>query len=156
MALARVVAVVRRKEREKHAREAGAHEVVIGEDISPAAKFGPYHVILESVGGSLLGGALSMLAPDGVCVLYGVSASAETTFNARAFFTTGGASLYGFILFHEVKRWPASDGLVRLVRLVAAGALRPPIEVEAPWTDIASVAQSLYNRGIPGKAVLRL
>ncbi len=42
-----------------------------------------------------------------------------------------------------------------LVRLVAAGALRPPIEVEASWTDIASVAQSLYNRGIPGKAVLR-
>ena len=41
-----------------------------------------------------------------------------------------------------------------LVRLVVAGALRPPIEVEASWTDIASVAQSLYNRGIPGKAVL--
>lgn len=72
-----MVAVVRRAEREKHAREAGAHEVVIGEDISPAAKFGPYHVILESVGGSLLGGTLSMLAPDGVCVLYGVSASAD-------------------------------------------------------------------------------
>ena len=96
-----------------------------------------------------------MLAPDGVCVLYGVSASAEATFNARTFFTTGGASLYGLILFHEVKRWPASDGLARLARLVAAGALRPPIEVEAPWTDIASVAQSLYDRGIPGKAVLR-
>jgi NADPH:quinone reductase len=153
---ARVVGTVRRAEREKHAREAGAHEIVIGEDISPAAALGPYHLVLESVGGSSLAAALSMLAPDGVCVLYGVSASAEVTFNARSFFTVGGASLYGFILFHEIKRWPASDGLARLVRLVAEGALRPPIEVEAPWSEIATVAHNFFNRGIPGKAVLRL
>ncbi len=153
---ARVVGTVRRAEREKYAREAGAYEVVIGEDISPAAKLGPYHLVLESVGGSSLAAALSMLAPDGVCVLYGVSASAEVTFNARSFFTVGGASLYGFILFHEIKRWPASDGLARLVRLVAEGALRPPIEVEAPWSEIATVAHNFFNRGIPGKAVLRL
>ncbi|HJY83257.1 MAG TPA: zinc-binding dehydrogenase [Candidatus Binatia bacterium] len=153
---ARVVGTVRRAEREKHAREAGAHEIVIGEDISPAAALGPYHLVLESVGGSSLAAALSMLAPDGVCVLYGVSASAEVTFNARSFFTVGGASLYGFILFHEIKRWPASDGLARLVHLVAEGALRPPIEVEAPWSEIATVAHNFFNRGIPGKAVLRL
>jgi NADPH2:quinone reductase len=152
----RVVGTVRRAEREKHAREAGAHEIVIGEDISPAAALGPYHLVLESVGGSSLAAALSMLAPDGVCVLYGVSASAEVTFNARSFFTVGGASLYGFILFHEIKRWPASDGLARLVRLVAEGALRPPIELEAPWSEIATVAHNFFNRGIPGKAVLRL
>src|SRR5262245_42846974 len=153
---ARVVGTVRRAEREKHAREAGAHEIVIGEDISPAAALGLYHLVLESVGGSSLAAALSMLAPDGVCVLYGVSASAEVTFNARSFFTVGGASLYGFILFHEIKRWPASDGLARLVHLVAEGALRPPIEVEAPWSEIATVAHNFFNRGIPGKAVLRL
>jgi NADPH:quinone reductase len=153
---ARVVGVVRRAERETYARAAGAHEVVIGEEISPAARFGPYHLILESVGGAILGGALSMLALDGVCVLYGVSAAAEVTFDARQFFTTGGASLYGFILFHEVKQQPAADGLARLVRLVAEGVLCPPIEVEAPWTDIATVAHNFYNRGIPGKAVLRL
>ena len=104
----------------------------------------------------MLGGALSMLAPDGVCVLYGVSAAAEVTFNARTFFTTGGASLYGFILFHEVKKHPAADGLARLVRLVAAGSLRPPVEVEASWADIGAVTQKFYQRGIPGKAVLHL
>jgi NADPH2:quinone reductase len=153
---ARVVGVVRRPERETYALEAGAHDVVIGEEITAAGKFAPYHVILESVGGSMLGGALSMLAPDGVCVLYGVSAAAEVTFDARRFFTTGGASLYGFILFHEVKKHPAADGLARLVRLVAAGSLRPPIEVEAPWADIGAVAQKFYQRGVPGKAVLRL
>jgi NADPH:quinone reductase-like Zn-dependent oxidoreductase len=153
---ARVVGVVRRPEREQYALEAGAHEVVSGEESTAAGKFAPYHVILESVGGAMLGGALSMLAPDGVCVLYGVSAAAEVTFNARTFFTTGGASLYGFILFHEVKKHPAADGLARLVRLVAAGSLRPPVEVEAPWADIGAVTQKFYQRGIPGKAVLHL
>jgi NADPH:quinone reductase-like Zn-dependent oxidoreductase len=153
---AHVVASVRRVERERHACEAGAHEVVVGEDLSATAKFGPYYLILESVGGASLAAALSMLAPDGMCVLYGVSASAETTFDARKFFTTGGASLYGFILFHEVKREPASQGLRRLVRLVAEGVLRPQIELEAPWIEVAAVAEKLYKRGIAGKAVLHV
>jgi len=153
---ARVVGVVRRVEREKYAREAGAHEVVIGDDISSASKFGPYHMVIESVGGSALGAALSMLAPDSVCVTCGVSASPEVTFNAQNFFRVGGAVLYGFILFHEVKTRPAADGLARLARLVAEGAVRPPIELEAKWTDIAKVANDFYNRGVPGKAVLHL
>ena len=153
---ARVVGVVRRAEREKYARDAGAHEVVIGDDISSASKFGPYHMVIESVGGSALGAALSMLAPDSVCVTCGVSASPEVTFNAQNFFRVGGAVLYGFILFHEVKTRPAADGLARLARLVAEGAVRPPIELEAKWTDIAKVANDFYNRGVPGKAVLHL
>lgn len=151
---ARVVAVVRRPEREKYARDAGAHQVVVSEDSSPAAKFGPYYLVLESVGGASLTAGLSMLAPEGVCVLYGASASAETSFDARAFYLKGGASLYGFILFHEIRRQPAAEGLERLVRLVAEGVLRPHIEIEAPWTEIASIAHRFYNRGIAGKAVL--
>jgi hypothetical protein len=46
-----VVAAVRRPEREKYARVAGAHEVVIGEEPSAAHRFGPYDLIIESVGG---------------------------------------------------------------------------------------------------------
>ena len=153
---ARMVGVVRRAEREKYARDAGAHEVVIGDDISPASKFGPYHMVIESVGGAVLGAALNMLAPDSVCVTCGVSASPEVTFNAQNFFRVGGAVLYGFILFHEVKTRPAADGLARLARLIAEGAVRPPIGLEAPWTDIAKVANDFYNRGVPGKAVLHL
>jgi NADPH:quinone reductase-like Zn-dependent oxidoreductase len=152
----RVVASVRRAERAKHAREAGAHEVEVGEDLAPAASFGPYHMILESVGGTSLAIALRMLAPDGMCVLYGTSAAAETTFDARGFFATGGASLYGFILFHEIKRQSAASGLARLVRLVADGALHPQIEVQAPWTEVGDVVHRLFNRQIAGKAVLIL
>ncbi|UUZ92089.1 hypothetical protein LJK87_42765 [Paenibacillus sp. P25] len=44
--------------------------------------------------------------------------------------------------------------LERLARLVAAKQLNPHIGVEAPWTNVARVAQSLMDRRITGKAVL--
>jgi len=151
-----VVASVRRPEREKHARGAGAHEVIVGEDLSPAAKFGPYDLILESIAGNALAAALNMLARGGMCVLYGVSAGSETTIDAATFMRTGGASLYGFILFHEIRFRSAAEGLGQLVQMVADDKLHPQVELEAPFSQIAEVAHKLYNRGIAGKAVLSL
>jgi NADPH:quinone reductase len=151
-----VVAAVRRPEREKHARVAGAHEVVIGEEPAAASKFGPYDLIIESVGSASLAAALKMIAPGGMCVLLGVSSASEVTFDASIFMRTGGASLYGFILFHELPRRPAAQGLARIVAMVASGRLHPQIELEAPYEQIAEIANKLYSRGIAGKAVLHL
>lgn len=151
---AQVVGSFRQRGSEAEVRHAGAHEVVIGDDLSPAKAFGPYDLILESVGGASLGTALNLLAPQGTCVLFGMSAGGDATFNPGGFFRTGGASLYGFIIFDEVKRKPASQGLARLARLVADGRLHPRISVEAPWTQVAEVARQLMDRGYPGKAVL--
>ena len=153
---AHVVASVRRPERAAIVREAGAHEVVVGEDLSVAAPLGPYDLILEAVGAVSLSTALGLLALDGVCVLYGVSAGHETTFDAGSFMTAGGSTLYGFILFHELLTQPASGGLTRLVAMVANGSLRPQIEVEEPWSQIGAVAQRLLDRHIGGKAVLHV
>jgi len=153
---ARVVALVRREEHVGLAEEAGAHEVVVDEGGAAAGESGPYHLILESVGGEVLGNALSMLATGGTCVSFGVSAAAETTFDARTFYLTGGTRLRGFILFHEVLARPAWGGLDRLVRMVAEGRLKPRIEVQAPWTEVAEVATRLIERGYTGKAVLRV
>lgn len=153
---AHVVAHVRRSDQEALVKEAGAHSVVVGEDLSPASEYGPYHLIVESVGGNILGTALGLLAQDGVLVLFGTSGGSEVTFNAARFYGTGGASLYGLILFHELKRESAAVGLKRLADLVAAGQLRPYIEVEAPWTQIADLAQKLLDRGYAGKAVLHI
>jgi len=151
-----VVASVRRPEREKHARSAGAHRVVVGEDLSATGQFGPYDLILESVGGESLAAALKLLARGGMCVLYGVSGSAESTIDAATFIRTGGATLYGFILFHEIRSRPAGEGLMQLVRIVAEDKLHPQMEMEAPFAQIAEVAHKLYRRGIAGKAVLTL
>ncbi len=152
----RVVALVRRPEHEPIAREAGAHEVAVGEGAKAAAQFGPYDMILDSVGGPVLGEALSMIATGGSCVAFGGSASYDVTFDVRDFYLTGGASVYGFILFHEVLSRPASVGLRRLASLVADGRLAPRIEVEAPWKQIGEVAQRLLDRDFTGKAVLHV
>jgi NADPH:quinone reductase len=151
-----VVACIRRPEREKHARLAGADEIVVGEEPSGASRFGPYDLIIESIGGASLAAALKMIAPGGMCVLLGVSSGSEATVDAANFMRTGGARLYGFILFHELPHRPAVEGLSRLVAMVAAGRLHPQIELEAPFEQIADVANKLYNRGIPGKAVMHL
>jgi len=153
---ARVVGVVRTPAYEAAVREAGADEVVIGADCRPAEPFRPYDTILESVGGASLTTGLRLLAQDGVCVVYGRSGADEATIDVPAFFLNGGSSLYGFIIFHELKRRPAAEGLARLASLVAKGELRPRIAVEAPWTEVAEVAQRLIERRFPGKAVLHI
>ncbi|HEY7415638.1 MAG TPA: zinc-binding dehydrogenase, partial [Ktedonobacteraceae bacterium] len=123
-----VVGTARRPERAAIVSEAGAHQVVIGEDLEATRRYGPYHLILDSVGGQVLGQALSMLAPDSTCVNFGASGSAETTFETRQFFATGGANFYGFILFHELARKAGAEDLGILANLVADGRLRPTID----------------------------
>jgi NADPH:quinone reductase-like Zn-dependent oxidoreductase len=153
---AQVTAYIRQPGYETLVREAGAQSVVIGEDLSPASEYGPYHLIIESVGGKTLGVALGLLAQDGKTVLYGVSGGAEVTFNAAQFFGTGSVSLYGLRLFDELRFESAAVGLKRLLSLVEVGQLHPHIDLEAPWTQIADVAQQLLDRRFPGKAVLHI
>jgi NADPH:quinone reductase-like Zn-dependent oxidoreductase len=153
---AHVIAAIRDKKHEAVVRRLGADAVAIGPDLSTAASQGPYHLVLESVGGPSLTAALRMLSPGGTCVLFGASGAAETTFDARELFRIGGASLYGLILFEEVQREAPNIGLARLARLIADGKLKPAIEVEAPWSEVAEVAQRLIERKFTGKAVLHL
>jgi NADPH2:quinone reductase len=152
---ATVVASVRRPERERHALEAGAHQVIVGLDRAVAERSGPYHLILESVGAKSLSTAMSLLGRGGMCVLYGTSEDPQVTFDARQFYSSG-AVLYGFILFFEVTRISVGETLSRLAAMLADGRLKAPIEVRAPWTDIGPVADRLWNREIAGKAVLTI
>ena len=153
---ARAVALVRREEHVALVREAGAAEVAVGEGASAARGHGPFDLILDSLGGGPLGEAMGMISPRGTCVSFGPTAGAEATFDVSAFYLSGGASLYGFILFHEILGKPASDGLARLARLVAEGRLETRISVEESWTEVGSVAERLLQRGYAGKAVLRV
>jgi NADPH:quinone reductase len=151
---ARVVGQVRSAGRAELVRMAGAHEVAVGEDVAAASAYGPYHLVVDGVGGTVLSGALTLLAPGGVAVAYGGTAGANVTLDLRQFFRTGGLSLYGFILFHEVHARPAGVGLAQLAQLIAAGQLHPHISVEASWTEVGTVAQRLLDREFAGKAVL--
>lgn len=65
--------------------------MIVGEDISPARAHGPYHLIVESLGGKALEIALSLLAPRGTFVTLGWSAtpSGTTTIDIRDFIQNG-------------------------------------------------------------------
>ncbi|HLV80312.1 MAG TPA: zinc-binding dehydrogenase [Chthonomonadaceae bacterium] len=154
---ARAVAHVRRPDQEALVRELGAEAVVVGESLPDEQPFGPYHLILESVGGQTLSTALNQLGAGGICVSFGASGGAQAMLDLTRFYPIGAATLYGFILFHELRTVePAGPGLARLAGLIAQGRLKPRISVEAPWTEVAGVAQQLIERRYPGKAVLHL
>ena len=131
--------------------------VVVGETLESARPAAPYDLILDSVGGSALSTALTLLRRSGTCVTLGVSEGASVTFDSTAFFRTTGVSLYGLMVFDEITRGEsAAEGLTALLGLIERGGLRPRISVEAPWSDIADVARRLIDRDFDGKAVLHI
>jgi NADPH:quinone reductase-like Zn-dependent oxidoreductase len=153
---ARVVGLVHQERHAAAARDIGAHEVVVGETADGAAGSGPYHLIVESVGGDTLASALTLLALEGICVCFGQSGSGTATIDVGRFYATGGVRLYGLFLFTELRHEPASVGLARLLRLIEEGRLRAPVDQEASWDQIGQVSQDLVERRFPGKAVLRI
>ena len=151
-----VVGTARQARHEAVVREAGADEVIVGDNLSPARAYGPYHLIIESLGGKALESALSLLAPGATCVTLGWSASPEVTIDVRNFIGAGRVTLYGLKMFAELDRRAASEDLAWLAQMVAEQQLRTPIEVEAFWHDSGEVAQRLLQRQFTGKAVLHL
>jgi NADPH:quinone reductase len=151
-----VVGTSRQPSHEAVVRALGADEVVVGEDLSAARAHGPYHLIVESLGGAALARAMTLLAPGGTCVTLGWSASPEVHVDLREFLAVGGGSLYGLRMYNELQNRPASGDLDLLAQMVARKQLRIPIEAEGTWTDIGDIAQRLLDRKFTGKAVLHL
>lgn len=152
---AKVAGLVRQEKHVQCVRDAGAHVVFADETGEAARASGPYNLVLESVGGQVLGNAMGMLAPYGEIVCYGVSAGGPMTLDSSLVLRTR-MSLTGLFVFTEIHRETAAVGLARLAGMVAAGTLKPLISVEAPWTEIGNAAQQLMDRSYPGKAVLRV
>ena len=151
-----VVGTARNARNEALVREAGADEVIVGDDLEPARAYGPYHLIIESLGGKTLASALSLLATGATCVTLGWSASPEVTMDVRDLIRTGRTTLYGLNLSEELDSRARSEDLAWLAQMVAKQQLQTPIEVEASWHEIGDVAQRLLQRQFTGKAVLHL
>ncbi len=150
-----VVGTTRHSQYAAMVREAGASQVVVG-DPAAAAGFGPYHLICDGVGGSTLSTVTHLLAPGGVCVTYAALIEPEIAVDLRALVQVPGASLTGLLVLGELRNQPPALGLARLVALLEDGRLRPHIQVEAPWSQVAEICQRLVDRQYPGKAVLRV
>jgi NADPH2:quinone reductase len=161
LAGAYVVGQVRQATAVPLAHESGADQVVVDSNIKAAAPFGPYHLIMDQVGGQTLADAMTMLAPGGICVSIGITGreSMKVPLDLGQVYQTGKdrhLRLDFMYLFSELEQEPASLGLERLVRLVNTGQLNPHIGIEADWQEVNTVAQALIERQFLGKAVLHL
>jgi NADPH:quinone reductase-like Zn-dependent oxidoreductase len=146
-----VTAAIRNPDHEPLVRRLGAAQVTVGAEL--AGDIGPFDLILESVGGRVLGTALGLLAPGGTCVVFGASERAVTEFDASKF-RAGGTTLYGLSMFWEMQFEPPAVILARLAALAAEGKLDPVIERRGPIEAVDEVARELIDRRFVGKAVL--
>lgn len=153
---AHVTATVRREALEESARMDGAHEVIVTSDVGEARSGAPYDLVVDSLGGHSIAAALGMLTPGGACVVYGVADGEITSVPIPPFMRTGGARLVGFFLYQSLRTEPAGIGLGKLLSLMGDGRLRTSVEVEAPWTEIATLGRKVLTRGVAGKVVLHV
>lgn len=153
---ATVTALIRRASQAHLVEDAGTDHIVSGDRATDASAHGPYHCILDSVGGPVLADCMQLLTRAGVLVNYGVSAGEQSTIEVGDFFRIGRACYYGLYLFTEFGRRSARDGLAVLAGLAAAGRLTVHIGAEGRLGDLGTLAERLFNRAVDGKAVIRL
>jgi NADPH:quinone reductase len=134
--------------------ELGADQVV--QELTPDGE--DFDVILDGVGGSVLGTCLQRVAPLGTVISFASTLDEPVSYPAREFFArASGAKLVGFYLFAILSHSrSASADLRRLAELVAAGRLDPQIDFVRPWTEAGAAIEALIDRRVAGKAVLRV
>jgi NADPH:quinone reductase len=146
----RVVAQLRNQERVAALRQECVDAIVVGDD---AGDHGPFHLIVDVVGGDVLARALGWLEPDGVAVACGAAGDRIVTVDLAQF---KDGSFFRQKLTNEFGRRPAHVVLETLGGLLADRLLVPHIAIEAHWSEVGDVAQRLHDRAYPGKAVLTL
>jgi NADPH:quinone reductase len=149
LAGAHVTAVARRTE---GLRALGADAVL--EDLEPGGD--TFDVILDAVGGPMLGLALESVAPRGTVVSFASTITEPVSFPTRELFARApGARLYGLYIFAELQHTrSASADLRRLAELVAVGQLDPQIDIVRSWHEAGEAIEALLGRRVAGKAVL--
>jgi NADPH:quinone reductase-like Zn-dependent oxidoreductase len=118
---------------------------------------GEFDLVVDAVGGSSFTAGIEHVARGGLVVNLATGSPDEVvSFRAAQFDRAPGARIYTLNLFDELPRMDAASALARLVRLVEAGRLTAPVELEAPWQDVGAAIDALLTRAISGKAVLHI
>jgi NADPH:quinone reductase-like Zn-dependent oxidoreductase len=153
---ATVIAQIRNASHRAILEDLRIDEVVVDETGSALSNAGPFGLIFDGVGGSLLSHTLPRLATGGKAVLYGVTGSTSADLPIGPLLGSGDAAVQGFNLYHESRVAPAGLGLGRLLELVRSGRLKTFVERTGDWSDIGQTASDLLERRFHGKAVLRV
>jgi NADPH:quinone reductase-like Zn-dependent oxidoreductase len=135
------------------AAAAACHHVL--RDIRDAQ--GPFHHVLDGVGGEVLSRCVDVVAPHGIVVSYASTLMDPAALGPRWFGAHVGATLRAMLLFDELRfTQSAASDLATLCDLIAAGLLVPHIDVEADWTRGGELARDLMARNVTGKVVLTI
>jgi NADPH:quinone reductase len=149
LAGARVTAQVRDPEQTEATLRLGATDVVTDLD-DPT--LGPFHLVLDGVGGPVLVAALHRTAPDGVVVTYGGGKGAATLTISDFARQAHNAAVIGFISEHPVET--KGEDVAVLADLVARDLLHPVIGRVDDWSRTPQALLALAAREFGGKAVL--
>jgi NADPH:quinone reductase len=114
---------------------------------------GEFDVVLDGIGGPMVGPLLDATARNGRVVVYGNSADAPSTFRVEAFYPKG-LTIYGFRVFTSVPPTQAVKDMASLADQAAAGTLEVKVQATAPLADALPLIADLYDRKVTGKVVL--
>jgi NADPH:quinone reductase len=118
---------------------------------------GEFDLVVDAVGGAAFAAAIEHVARRGLVVNLATGSPDEVvSFRAARFDRAPGARIYTLNLFDELPQMNGAHALARLVRLLADGRLKAPVELEAPWHEIGAAIDALLTRTISGKAVLHI
>jgi NADPH:quinone reductase-like Zn-dependent oxidoreductase len=145
---AQVTAQVSAPDREADARALGADEVVVSLEDD---KLGPFHLVLDGVGGSVLRDAVHRLAPGATAVTYG-TVGGPAQIGLPDFRGASGAKVMG--LFHAYPESEKGADLATLVAFVSDGRMRPHLGIVRDWQELPEILAALAERRVRGKAVL--
>ncbi|UKY50840.1 zinc-binding dehydrogenase [Streptomyces inhibens] len=116
----------------------------------PADLDAPVDIVLDNVGGALLGELLGRIAPDGKVISIGATSGEPTPIQPYQLIASR-LTLIGIQAGGDT-----GADLAHLVRLAAEGRLQASVDRVADWEQAGETATALLNREIRGKAVLTI
>ncbi|MBI4590713.1 MAG: NADPH:quinone oxidoreductase family protein [Candidatus Rokubacteria bacterium] len=156
---ARIFATASAEDKLALARELGAHETInyTTQDFAEIIKAGTggrgADLILECVGGDVFDKSLHCLAPLGRLITYGVAGGVPGTV-LTPLLLFNNLSVIGFHLGRYYQTRPNREPMHEILRLVAAGRIRPIISATFRLEEVARAHDYLSQRRTRGKVLL--
>jgi NADPH:quinone reductase-like Zn-dependent oxidoreductase len=158
-----VLGLVRRAEGVDELREQGIEQVVATDDdgwrdrVREIVGDAPIVAGVDSVGGSAAGDVVSLLAEDGVLVVFGAMASPTLEIGSGdvIFKQVVIKGFWGSKVFGAMSREKRGALMGELVAGISSGALTLPVEQVYALEDIADAARANQAPGRRGKVLLR-
>ncbi len=155
---AQSIAQVRKPEQEEFVRQFGADAVIVTTTGQEAERLAPYRLVVDGVGGELLGNLIKYVSQGGTIVSYGSTGGNEVKISPSPdLYGMGGQrTIYGLTLYTEVEFESAASGLTRLLTLAQKQLIKSHIAKEESWEQAGAIADAFLKRTFSGKAVLHI